>query len=252
MNASPNALDGFEERLLTELRQVVEANPGPATGPGVRPEPGAAPEPQRPRRRPLALAGSIVAAAAAGVAAIVAVGGGGESDAWAVTDNDNGTVTVEIKALNDEDGLERKLHASGVPATVEYEPGVEPCASATLGAPVKKGDGVVPEELGLHEAGRGAPRRGFDQAGKPPAGAPRAGNPSKIPDEVASTGMRVDDDGGVEFTVSKDVPAETNLVITTRTAAAGTAAGPTVEGETISLAFTAHEVPLCKLGDPSE
>src|SRR5438067_1961748 len=109
----------FEDRLLTELRQVVAERPAPAAG--------AAP---RPRTR-LALSGATVAAATAAVV-VVATSGDNTSAAYAVDRQANGSVTVHISSLRDAAGLQQQLRADGIPATVRYlQPGTAaPCTDA--------------------------------------------------------------------------------------------------------------------------
>jgi len=116
--------NNFEEKLLTELRQVVAE----------RPEPAQAPAPARTRgvRRParFALAGGGLAAAVAAVA-IFAGSGDNTPSAYAVDKDPDGAVTVSIKSLKDADGLETSLREAGVPAEVNYTP-VMPTVKCTL------------------------------------------------------------------------------------------------------------------------
>jgi hypothetical protein len=240
MNAQNETLGRFEERLLTELRRAVEAGPAPAATPPV------ARERRSLLRRPLALAGGVAAAAAATLVAVFAIGGGGESDAWAVTRNDDGTVTVEINSLSDADGLERKLRGAGVPAVVEYERAAVMCAVPhSAGIPVApNAKGVVTEERGLSEAPPGASDYGLDQAGQPPAGT-SGGLPQ--PPDSGFMGMRTNGDGGVEFTLSKDVPDDTTLVITTH---APEAAGPVVGSAAVSVLYAEGPNQGCKFDAP--
>jgi hypothetical protein len=104
---------GFEERLLSELRNVVVDGP----------------RPERPLRRPrrLVLAGSLASVAVVAAVAGVLLLTGGASPAYAVNKNDDGTVTVEIDSLRDAAGLERKLHEAGVRALVQYLPPGKAC-----------------------------------------------------------------------------------------------------------------------------
>jgi len=110
----------FEDRLLAELREVVESRPAPAREPSARRTP--------PRRVGLTL-GAGAALAAVGAAAVVLAGGGSDTPAYAVERQDDGTVTVDINNLRDADGLERKLRAAGVPAEVDYTPEDKTCRS---------------------------------------------------------------------------------------------------------------------------
>ena len=125
MNASHRPLSGFEERLLSELRRVVIEESSSASAP-------AAPAPIARVRfgwaRRLGLAGGLAAVVAIGLAAVLPIGGGnGASAAFAVTQNADGTVTVQIIALRDAEGLERKLRDAGVPALVQYLPAGKAC-----------------------------------------------------------------------------------------------------------------------------
>ena len=108
-------IETFETRLLRELQRLVAERPDPAA---------ASAHPRRPVRRRLALAAA--GAAVAGAAAVLLASdlGGGPSPAYAVEQQSNGVVTVEINSLRDAAGLERKLNDAGVRAKVDYlEPG---------------------------------------------------------------------------------------------------------------------------------
>jgi hypothetical protein len=241
MNATQQSPGRFEERLLAELRRVVAEGPSPAGA-----EASAARRPARPwRRRPLALAGGLAAVAAVGGVAGVALNGDDDA-AWAVTPNADGTVTVKIDSLSDADGLERKLAAAGVPALVQFLPAGKACADArgTGGPfpPPAAGKGAVTEERGLSEAPRGAGDRGLDRAGAPPAGG-RQG--AKV-----QTGMRMDEDGGVEFTIDPPASRGRTLVITTQTLPA--AAGVTLDGAALSVEYVKGKARPCKVVDAPE
>jgi len=97
----------FEDRLLDQLRPLVAAPPRP-------------PARRAHRRLALAAGAGIAVAIAAGVS--VPLLSGGAQPAYAVTPNDDGTVTVQINSLRDASGLEQKLREAGVPAVVEYLP----------------------------------------------------------------------------------------------------------------------------------
>jgi hypothetical protein len=101
----------YEDRLLAELRALVEQNAATAPPPrGVR------------RRRPRLVVAGVAGGACAATALIAFAGGDDGSTAYAVDRRDDGSVTVEIKALADAAGLERELRAAGVPAEVDYLP----------------------------------------------------------------------------------------------------------------------------------
>lgn len=106
-------MSNFEERLLRELRETVTAEP-------------AGRRQRRPGRR-FALVGGVAALAGTAVAAGVVFLSAGTQAAYAVTKNDDGTVTVEIDSLSDAAGLQAKLQAAGVNAVVEYLPAGKMC-----------------------------------------------------------------------------------------------------------------------------
>lgn len=105
--------DVFEERLLRELKQLVERESVPAT---------------RPEFEPTAKAGKRFPVYAAAVAAAIVAFGlivgpfGPTQRAYAVTPQGEGQVRVEIQHLSDADGLEQKLEEAGFPAEVDYLP----------------------------------------------------------------------------------------------------------------------------------
>jgi hypothetical protein len=260
MNATQGSLGGFEERLLAELRRVVAAGLVAAG-----PEPALAGEgatryPRSWRRRALALAGGLAAVAIAAVA-VLSLGGGGDGTAWAVTRNDDGTVTVEINSLRDADGLERKLRAAGIPAVVRYLPEGKACAATQAGPafpPSPDAKGAGKDEFGLSVARPGASDRALKKAGEPPAGAPPATDLPEPPDPSTQS-MRVNEDGSVEFTISRDVPRGTTLVITSQTLTPDTGpapvtggASPMVDGSAVSIMYAKGNARPCKVVDAPE
>jgi hypothetical protein len=112
--------DNFEDRLLTELRQVVADQPEPkVTG-----LPARARSARRRRYTRGALAGGgLVAAIGAGLI----IAGSGGSAAYAVESHSDGTVTVEVKSYEDAPGFESALRAAGIPAVVDYVPAGKTC-----------------------------------------------------------------------------------------------------------------------------
>src|SRR4051812_1035673 len=98
-----NTLDSFEEELLGHLRTVVADRHDLAPAK---------------RRRPA------VKLAAAGAVTTAAVGaallGDGQAPAFAVTDQPNGDVRVQVEQLADAAALQQALADHGVPATVRY------------------------------------------------------------------------------------------------------------------------------------
>jgi hypothetical protein len=130
MNARHRPLGGFEQRLLRELRRVVIEQPGSSSAPVAR-TPIARARFRFTRR--LVLTGGLAAVVAIGLAAGLPIGGGnGGSAAYAVTRNADGTVTVQINALRDAEGLQRKLREAGVPALVQYLPAGKACEGARV------------------------------------------------------------------------------------------------------------------------
>jgi hypothetical protein len=131
--------ESFEERLLTELRAVVEERAAMPAGTGVERKSvydrqrlhsgatgraagdlvGAGGVGGRRLAPRLVFGGAAVAAVAAGVLA-VSSGTGDTSSAFAVEPRGDGTVRVEISSLSDAQGLEKALEDAGVKADVSY------------------------------------------------------------------------------------------------------------------------------------
>jgi hypothetical protein len=107
-------VSNFEERLLVELRGLVRAETAPSG-----------------RRRlgghRLALAGGLTTALAAAATVGVFLLSTGAQAAYAVTENPDGSVTVEVDSLTDAAGLQSALKAAGVNAVVEYLPEGKTC-----------------------------------------------------------------------------------------------------------------------------
>lgn len=111
-----NQLGQFENNLLTELREVVA-------------ERSSAPQPRRalPRKR-LALATAGGGLLAAGLlVGLPALNGAQTPAAYAVVNNDDGSVTLTITRLDDAEGLERQLKEHGIAAEVDYPPSGKMC-----------------------------------------------------------------------------------------------------------------------------
>ncbi|CAN5620771.1 hypothetical protein BH10ACT10_BH10ACT10_10060 [soil metagenome] len=104
-------LDSFESALLTRLREHVEEAPA---------------VPPRPTRRRLLLGVAPVVAAVAVL--VVVVPGLGAARAYSVQEGNSGTITVEVRRLEDAQGLEALLARSGVRADITYVPGGQQCA----------------------------------------------------------------------------------------------------------------------------
>lgn len=98
-------LDSFETALLTRLREHVDQQPA------VRPR----------LSRPRLLLGAAATVAAA-VAMVVVVPGLGTTTAYSVQEGNSGTITVEVRRLEDAKGLEAELAKYGVTADVTYVP----------------------------------------------------------------------------------------------------------------------------------
>lgn len=116
MNAQ---LDSFETALLSRLREHVEQ-------PAVRPRVS--------RSRLLLGAAATVAAA---TAMVVAVPGLGAAPAYSVQEGNSGTITVEVRRLQDAKGLEAQLAKYGVGADITYLPRRQECAPGRY-APVDR------------------------------------------------------------------------------------------------------------------
>lgn len=108
--------DHFEDRLLAELKTIVDANPEPARR-------GAA---ERKLRRPVAV-GGVLAGLGVGVTTAAVLLTGGTGAAYAVESSPNGNVTVTIKSVKDAPGLQQKLNAAGIKAVVDYLPQGKTC-----------------------------------------------------------------------------------------------------------------------------
>jgi hypothetical protein len=198
---------GFEERLLDELRSLVVAEPssGPAR-PVRRPRTWVA---SRSRRR-LVLVGGMAAVLAVAAGAGVPFLSGGVTPAYAVSKNDDGTVTVEISSLGDAAGLEAKLREAGIRAVVQYLP-----------------------------AGKACKQPWFTPAS--PSGPPTSSQPA------VRGGVEHTSDGRTRFTISRNLTADQTLVIMTQVAASGP---PGVGGpESIGVALAKGEVKPCEIVD---
>ncbi|GAA1706430.1 hypothetical protein GCM10009765_64840 [Fodinicola feengrottensis] len=103
----------YEERLLTELRQIVAENatPGPARRFGWKPR--------------LVVGGVAAALIAVGAVAVIETTA---TPAFAVDKNNDGSVSVTINKLSDAEGLQRQLIAAGVPTVAKYLPLGKKCS----------------------------------------------------------------------------------------------------------------------------
>jgi hypothetical protein len=124
----------FEDRLLVELREVVASRDDAAT------------ERRGSGRRRAGLIGIAAAAAVALAVLVPVIGGDAVPPAYAVTENNDGTVTVTIRSIRDDAGLERKIESFGIPASVHYLPQGKVCIPRDYEERVKgNGPKPVPE-----------------------------------------------------------------------------------------------------------
>ncbi len=109
--------DSFEERLLARLRTEVAAR-------GAAEEASASHHTRAPawRRRAPRLALGSLAAVASVVAVLLAISASGDNTpaAFAVEAEPESPVSVEIRSLEDAEGLEEALGEAGIPASVNY------------------------------------------------------------------------------------------------------------------------------------
>jgi hypothetical protein len=121
---------GFEERLLTELKSVIQqrSRARSSSTAGSRMAQRLARRRTAWKRR-VAVSTGIAAALVISLAVVLpTVGGeGARNQAYAVTEDD-GKVTVEIRSIEDPEGLEHKLDDVGVPAAVHYMPAGKLCS----------------------------------------------------------------------------------------------------------------------------
>ena len=195
----------FEDRLLHELRGIVAAEP-------------AAERERRPSwtwiapRRLVPAVGTVVLAGVAAVAAVQLVGGGA-APAYAVSKNDDGTVTVEIASLEDAAGLEAKLRDAGIPAVVQYLPPGKACKQPWPGA--------TPAPGSLSSPG-GMPIKG---------------------------GVEHTSDGRTRFTMSRNLPTDVTLVIMTQVVSAADGPAGARSPSAIGVMLAQGRVQPCEIVD---
>jgi hypothetical protein len=117
MTGDNDQLCGFEERLLGELKTVVAQRSAERT-----PQDSVPTRVFWRRTRLISVASAAALAIGAAVGAPLLGGTDDGSAAYAITSNDDGTITVTIYAFSDADGLEQQLADYGVPADVTYTP----------------------------------------------------------------------------------------------------------------------------------
>jgi hypothetical protein len=191
----------FEDRLLHELRRIVDGKPAPAT---VRHG--------RPLRRRIAF-GAIGVATATAVVAIVATTGDVTPSAYAVQSGADGAVTVSIHSLSDAAGLQTSLRAAGVPAVVSFVPAAQAACHVTTGSTTTATPvGSQPETGSTESPGTGA---GGAAAGTAPTLTPIGG----VGPAGAMSKVQVGPDG-VHFTIDRGTlkPGQ-QVYITTSTGA---------------------------------
>lgn len=125
-------LDSFETALLTRLREHVEQQP--------------AVHPHRSRTR-LLLGAAVTVAAAAAI--VVVVPGLGTTTAYSVQQGNSGTITVEVRRLQDANGLEADLAKYGVKANITYVPHGQECAPGRY-TPVNRKLSGMSVSMGAH------------------------------------------------------------------------------------------------------
>jgi hypothetical protein len=83
-----------------------------------------------PRQSRFAVSLGVAAAVVVGLVVVMPTMGGdrAHNQAFAVTENADDTVTVEIRSIEDAEGLERRLQEAGVPAAVYYLPPGKACS----------------------------------------------------------------------------------------------------------------------------
>lgn len=191
----------FENRLLLELRALVAEAPAgtPAVASSSR------------RRQPrLAVLAGAVAVVAVSAAAGIPLLSGGTTPAYAVSRNQDGSVTVEVASLKDAAGLEQKLREAGIPAVVQYLPPGKACEQPWPGTAAPPPDG----EQGLQMMG------------------------------VESSG------GRTTFTIDGHIPAGRTLVIATQVGpATGLTPPGGGDASAIAVSWVQGEVAACHVVD---
>lgn len=100
-----------------------------------------------PRLTPRRLLGGAVAAAAAAI--VVLVPGVGSNPAYSVVEGNVGEITVEVKRLEDADGLEAELKDFGIKADITYLPDRQECAAGRY-EPVDRNLSGMSVSMGSH------------------------------------------------------------------------------------------------------
>jgi hypothetical protein len=186
----------FEERLLHELKGLVIER-------GAERAEVARSHRRSPWGRRLVLTAGLAAAFAVAVVAVIPTMGrehrGPASTAYAVTEDHDGVVTVEIRSIEDAAGLESAIEALGVPASVHYLPDGKVCSmpKSRLADLMPVGSGPGRPHVAIAEGQEGAFTFSFDTRAFSPGdsividaqfAAPEHGQPG---DRVASIAARV-------------------------------------------------------------
>lgn len=124
----PTDLDAFEAALLSELKSEVERNED--ARPQQQVVPLTSPTARRRRRWYLPSAAAVAAAAAVAVTVTTNL----PTPAYAVSQRNNGEVTVEVNRLEGARGLEQALLEHGITADVTYLPDGKACAPGRYAA----------------------------------------------------------------------------------------------------------------------
>lgn len=149
-------LDGFEQRLLAQLKGMVAERGAAEEAPRVE---AAAPSPSpSPRRRnvPRLAFAAVAVVAAAAAAMLVNAGGDDGSKAFAVESQDGGGTTIKVFSPEDAPGLEAALADAGVRSEITWLPAGMTC----------RGDRYTPSTVENAMGGRSG---GFSVAGPGPA-----------------------------------------------------------------------------------
>ncbi|MBS1882734.1 MAG: hypothetical protein JSS97_07240 [Actinobacteria bacterium] len=216
----------FEERLREYLRAVVAERGAEGTEPV-----GSAPTWRRALRPALAGAG---VATVAGAVLLVLAGGNDTSAAYAVEPQDGGQVRVEIRSLEDAQGLQDALDEAGVPANVNYVPAGTVCREPRFKPVDPEGQEAGVEGQEAVEAQEAMP------AGEP-SSPPAADGESSLPTKSLNLGLSQAGEPAAKtvFTVSPEtVGTGQTLVLTV-------APEPGGEGETVQAAVAEGDVAPC-------
>lgn len=117
----PTPGSNFEDRLLSELKNVVEQRGAEAASADASPTPPAR------RIAPRLAMGAAAVCAAAGAVLVFNSGSDGTSKAFAVESQEGGGVTISVYSAEDAGGLEKALGEAGIAADVSWLPAGMEC-----------------------------------------------------------------------------------------------------------------------------